>query len=477
MGPPNALDGQYAFVLSGYDSTGAPAGVAGSITADGHGHITDVSVDVNDGTVLSSSSNALSGTYTLDSNLRGVFSLSNTVGSVTHPLAFAFTLRSDGASGDVIGLDTNGFFIHGTMQRQDATAFSLSQLAGDFAFEFEQNSTGRLVGIGRFTLGSNGMSTNGFMDFSRSGTGPTFTNQPISFTFAAAGPSASGRGTITSTDSGGSASFVYYVVSSSTILALRTDGLAITGVIGKQHLPFSMTTVNTGGAVFALAGADALTSNDIAAIGQLQVTNSTSAVLHWDANDTGAIFGPATASNQTVTFDPTTGRGTITVAGGFASGLFDTAVFYLLDSGKGFILDTTAGPSNRALAGAFQPQNGVGSFSLSTLASKMVVRAGGVTPNDAAVLDGLLSLGSSNTFALTLDARAPGATDVLNQTLSGIQISSIDANTGRGTLTIPSPTFNATEVVYIVGTNQFALIDVTPVPNNAATPVIFFDPQ
>ena len=92
--PPNALDGQYAFMLSGYDSTGAPMGVAGSITADGHGNITGGSIDLNDNVVISANSSALAGSYTLDGNSRGVVSLTNTIGSVTHPLAFAFTLRT-----------------------------------------------------------------------------------------------------------------------------------------------------------------------------------------------------------------------------------------------------------------------------------------------------------------------------------------------------------------------------------------------
>src|SRR5258708_23400834 len=171
--PPNALDGQYAFVLSGFDSTGATLSVAGSITADGHGYITGGSIDVNDNAMISVNSTALAGSYTLDSNIRGIITLTNTIGSVTHPLAFAFTLRTDGTSGDVIGLDTNNFILAGTMQRQDSTAFSLSKLAGNFAFEIDANSTGRRVVDGRFTLDQNGMGTNGLSDASWAGTGPT----------------------------------------------------------------------------------------------------------------------------------------------------------------------------------------------------------------------------------------------------------------------------------------------------------------
>jgi len=203
----------------------------------------------------------------------------------------------------------------------------------------------------------------------------------------------------------------------------------------------------------------------------------TGGVLDWDSNDAGTIVGPTSSANLVVTFDPSTGRGTITVSNGSANGLFDNAVFYLLDSGKGFILDATTGASNRALAGSFRRQTGGGSFGLSTLSNNMIVRSGGTSRADAGTLDGVFSVGSNNTYALTLDSRVPGLADVVNQTASGIQISSIDSTTGRGKVTIPGPTFNLSEVIYFVGPNQFVFMDMTPPPNNSAAPIVFFDPQ
>jgi hypothetical protein len=58
---PNALNGQYAFVLAGFDSNGSPVGIAGSLKADGLGHITAGEVDVNDSGTISSSA-SLAGT-------------------------------------------------------------------------------------------------------------------------------------------------------------------------------------------------------------------------------------------------------------------------------------------------------------------------------------------------------------------------------------------------------------------------------
>src|SRR5579864_3170154 len=131
---PNALSGQYAFVLTGFDSTGNPMGMAGSFKADGLGHITSGAVDVNDNGVVSSS-NAVAGTYSFDAgglNSLGTVTLTNTVGSITHPLAFGFALQASGAFGDIMGLDTDNFIVTGTMQKQDSTVFSLTSLAGDY---------------------------------------------------------------------------------------------------------------------------------------------------------------------------------------------------------------------------------------------------------------------------------------------------------------------------------------------------------
>src|ERR1700730_15103513 len=57
-----ALNGQYAFSLAGFDPTGNPMSIAGSIKADGLGNITAGEVDLNDNGAISSNS-SLSGTY------------------------------------------------------------------------------------------------------------------------------------------------------------------------------------------------------------------------------------------------------------------------------------------------------------------------------------------------------------------------------------------------------------------------------
>jgi len=462
-------------------------GVAGSITADGHGNITGGSLDVNDNQVISSSS-ALAGTYTLDSNSRGIITLTNMVGSVTHPLAFAFTLKADGTAGNMIGVDANNFVISGTIQKQDAAGFSLAQLAGDYAFELSSRALSQSTLLGRFTLGQSGASTNVVFDLSVSGFGATgpIMGGPVTATFAAAGPNGSGRGTLTLTDNSSvTENFVYYVVAAGTFIAIEIDPpgavqTVFAGVANKQNFPFSPSTVNTAASVFALTGVDAAVADDISTIGLLTVTGSSTASLLWDTDDAGLISSQITSAGQTVMFDQSTGRGTITVASGYTNGLFDAAVFYLTSSGKGFLLDATAGSNNRALVGRLLPQTGSGSLGPASFSGNMITHATGFSFSDYGVLDGFLSHSVNNnvlTGSAVADVRSLAGGSHLDQigSIPG-QAVAIDANTGRGTLTFNASTFTNTNVFYIIGPRQFVLIDETPPPHNFI-PLEFADPQ
>jgi hypothetical protein len=488
-GPPppttNVLNGQYAFVLSGFDTSAHQIGIAGSITADGMGHITGGSIDVNDNQVISSSSSALAGSYTFDSNSRGTITLTNTVGSVTNPLSFAFTLKADGSIGNLIGIDANGFIISGTMQKQDATAFSLAKIAGDFAFELDSRGPSQNTLLGRFTLSSSGTTTNVVLDLAVAGVGPTgpATGGTVAATFAAAGPNGSGRGTVSLTDNANVArSFVYYVVAAGTSLVMEMDQTGsvqtvYTGVASKQSTPFSSSSVNTAASVFALSGFDTVSPNDLSAVGVLTVTNSNTASLLWDADDVGLVSPQIALAGQAVVFDPNTGRGTIAVTGGHANGLFDNTVFYLTTSGNGFLLDATAGTNNRALAGRLQVQTGT--FTQTTFSGKKVIHQTGVSVNDAGALEGLLSDSvSSNilTGTLFLDSKFPLRNPTLNLSGPVNENITIDSTTGRVTLTFNDINGANTNVLYMIGPDQYVGVDESAASHNTI-PIVFADPQ
>jgi hypothetical protein len=154
----------------------------------------------------------------------------------------------------------------------------------------------------------------------------------------------------------------------------------------------------------------------------------------------------------------------------------------LTDSGKGFLLDATAGASNRALAGGLRVQTGSGSFAAATFSGNTILRATGVSVNDNGAEDSLVSRNVSNnvvTGTVVGDFRNLAGFSVSNQAGNLIpETVTIDAVTGRGTLVFPSRnnTYTNTNVFYLIGQNQDVLIDETPPPHNAI-PIEFHDPQ
>jgi hypothetical protein len=492
---PNALNGQYAFLLSGFDASFNPTTIAGSFKADGMGHITGGAVDVNEsGVITSSGATPLAGTYTFDANGQGIIgtiTLTNHLGSL-QLLKFGFSLQTSGLFGDIMDVSTNNFFVAGTVQQQVPSAFPFSTLAGDYALALNGINGGLPTSaIGRFTLQTNGVAIGATFDRSISGVntaGPTIgTSASVAF---AAAPDPNGRGTLTVTindtlASSGTKNFVYYAITANRFIAIQTDTTgSMVAEASRQSTPFSAATVSTtqAGAVFGMAGIDTVASNEISAVGQLQIIGSNTSTLGWDSNDNGGIGGQGTLANQPVVFDPTTGRGKITVASGTANGLADTLVFYLTAQGTGFIMDATSGMTNRAMAGTLTAQTATSFSTASDLSGLALVRAKGSAGGDAQAFVGAFGPNSSSTYAFLADERDRFSSGTaLDGSFVNLTVATLNASTGRGTLLIPTVSGNATEAFYVIGPNQFVFIDISPVsagPNlNGASPLFFASPQ
>jgi hypothetical protein len=231
-----------------------------------------------------------------------------------------------------------------------------------------------------------------------------------------------------------------------------------------------------------MSGVDtAATGNEIAAVGQLQITGAgpNTATLHWDSNDAGTIVGPASFASQAVpSFDSSTGRGIVSVASGAANGLADSVVFYLTAPGTGFLMDMTAGAFNRAMSGTLTAQAGGPYSAVADLAGLGIMRTRGSSGNDAISLVGLFGLTTTPaTYAMIFDQRVSNGSAVqtqMDQSLPGITVQAVDQATGRGTLSLPSGGRTATEAFYIVGPNQFVFIDVSPISSGLNGPSSLF---
>jgi hypothetical protein len=209
---------------------------------------------------------------------------------------------------------------------------------------------------------------------------------------------------------------------------------------------------------------------------------ATAATLNWDSNDDGAVHSGISLPSQNVAiYDLTTGRGTVTVTGGTASGLANTLVFYLSAPGAGFIMDVTPGATNRAMAGPLMAQ-AAGPYSAATdLNTGLgIVRSRSAAPANAFSLVGLFGLTTDQTtYELLFDARSNFGANLSTQgpdvAATGIMLANLDANVGRGTLSVPNNSGVSTEAFYVIGPNKFYFIDITPA--DGASTIFFVSPH
>ena len=362
------LAGRYALEISGSDANGEPSSIIGSISSDGSGKITAGSLDMNQGSAATARSSSVKGTYALDSKFTGAITLSSNVAGAAQPLVFNVTLASDGKSGTLTAGDPAGFEMKGTLQQQDASTFSLEKIAGEFAFKLESNPAERVATVGRFSIGTSA-NIAGLADSSKSGTGPTLTSTAVAGRVTAA-PDANGRGTLNFAMGNETSRLVYYIVSSKALVLMETmagnpGANRQAGIAELQVLPFTPSTANAS-SDFQATGFDQIAAvpGPVTVTGKLSIVNLSHATIDWDSTGAGLQFSQAALRSELVAFDPATGRGTIAIANGNSNNFADSLVFYLADSGKGFLLDSTAGRFNRAIAGDLKPATGVASAEL-----------------------------------------------------------------------------------------------------------------
>ena len=129
-----------------------------------------------------------------------------------------------------------------------------------------------------FTLAANGTTTNGLLDTSLVGTGPT-SLKPLRSQLSSMGPgpsTSSGRGTLTIDQNNVVTNYVYYIVSAGKIFITLKATLQAQFACRTCHwTKHPRLGEYVGGCLCSLSGIDSTTnpSNNISAVGVLQVTN------------------------------------------------------------------------------------------------------------------------------------------------------------------------------------------------------------
>jgi hypothetical protein len=490
------FSGQYAFLLRGYDVADSPMAMAGSFTADGNGNITGGELDFNDGGGVTSVPSPIQGHYTTDSSFNNVVRGTITITSYTFPnssnnIVLKFVLSSDATRGRIMELDGSGYMNSGTMLQQDPAALTAANPAGSYAFGLDSDAPvgGRTVEDGQLVIAQGGAIT-GIVDQSKAGNAtPTYSAAPIAAGSTATTPDASGRGTLSIAVGSNTSLYAYYLVNSGQLDLIQIDpghtfGTAQAGIARAQS-QLTAGSVNTvGPSVLQMTGMDSPhgTQNigpDVI-IGVITISGATNFGVTFDSNDLGNILTNHPAPGTIASFDPTTGRGVISVTGGFNTGFMDSAVFYLYEAGEGFIIDadpsTNTGITNNAFSGTFTTQTQ--SFSLS---GKLIAGSVGSASIDIPDFEAAFNVNGQTGAATAMgDLSSPSLGNVPNEAFTGT-LAITDFPLGYGTATLPAGLFTpnassqqAPASFYMLGPNQFVLIGTQ---SGVYSGISFFDPE
>jgi hypothetical protein len=238
-----SLNGTWVFTVRGSGAANDFA-VLGIFNADGNGHITSGSQDLNDSSSGYSANNPVSGTYSVASDGRGQVQLNFSGGNAL----FRFVLTSGGKARifEVSGVED----ATGQMFKQDSTA--ISNLAGNYVLRLDGFLNGGIDAVVGRISASGGPASGTLSATLDENFGGTFTPQlATTGTFNMA---ASGKGTAALTGGATTFNLAYYIVSSSHVEFIETDiGGVLSGGADLQGSDFSTAAVN-GPYVFSIAG-------------------------------------------------------------------------------------------------------------------------------------------------------------------------------------------------------------------------------
>lgn len=367
-GSESLLHGQYAMLVQGFNSVGT-AIYGATFDADGQGHIgktvgiLDTNNNFGTSLPLDAPIDSTKSSYSVGADHRGCMNIVTAAGTL--PLRFSLSTVVSGVAtkGHVIETGVGGFeFGSGTMELQDASAFSTSKLSGKYAFGIASNkSNGEKYGaVGIFHLdGSGGLS--GQIDSNNgselNGGGSTFPTNALAFSSGSYTVASNGRGTMSFTATGGSQqTAIVYVVSSSSFLlmssALQSASPLFKGSATLQTgAPFSNSSLNAT-SVFGTSGlVQTLPYSTVVRVGRL--LPGSSPTLSYIENSDGTFSAPTVSTTFSV---DSAGRSVFQGPGG------NYAVAYLSAPNQGYLLfmiDPIANTPDRTVSsGQFWPQTG-----------------------------------------------------------------------------------------------------------------------
>jgi hypothetical protein len=439
-GSESLLSGQYAFVLSGFDSNGNVALIGGVLTASGasgSSNLTAGVVDMNlSGGVQTNLAIASGSNYTVGSDGRGCMAITTTAGTQN----YRFSLGASG-NGHMIDFDVAGPFTSGVLRKQTASAFSTAQISGNYAFgtSSAQDSTfggGKLAAMGVLNL-SAGLVTGGAADYNYYNATASGTVTLDGVSGATAWPASSetvnssgsytisgtnGRGTLAFTLSDGSVidADIYVVTSNEFIMICSgTRSSTVPMFAGKAFKqsggPYSSSSLSGKSVLYdsKMSSNGGVTPNSSVSIGIVTFPGASNFSYAGYNNGGGTVQTPA-GNTASGTFSvASNGRVTLTVTGGGGGGN-QLPAFYLYGPSSAFAVFTgngaddglmeaqtaTSAASGTYTTGTFDPQTA----GVSDNVGVVTLTSGSATSTDDNNSQGTLSPNNAGTSTYSVDS-------------------------------------------------------------------------
>jgi hypothetical protein len=455
-GSESKVNGQYAFLLQGFDASG-PVAVGGSFTADGTGKITAGVEDINrNASVTNPTITTAASSYSVGADNRGCLTV--VAGGVTSTYRFALHPFSSGVAfeGHLVEFDSTGTNVVGEFLKQDPTAFSIAQFSGDYVFgasspTLKSGVAARFGIAGRFTA-SSGALTAVVVDTNDNGTPHAFPSFAGTYTVGA-----NGRGTITLTPGGTPVNASFYILSASGALLMSIDPQSGVGanslfagsVVKQVGSPFGIGSLN-GTDVISMEGTGNTAGTSDVQVGLFVPAGNSTLTLSTDENNGGTVTSNAPISG---TYS-VAGNGRVTVMLGA-----HTPVIYLVSQDKGFLVGT----DTSVTMGLFEPQVG-SSFTDTSLSGNYVSRDLEPVVSSSSLSIGLASANGTGTISGITDSDQNG-TLVAGQTFTAPYTVSSNGRTTIGT----APDTN---VMYIVSSLKALFISTKATKTNPTISVI-----
>lgn len=441
------LSGPYAFALAG---TGTA--IAGTVSMDGIGGLSNGSADLNNGVTASSS--AITGSYNLGVDGRGM--LTTNVGT------FAIAMVNHN-HGYLLRRDSGVPSMSGTIDAQNSSQFVLPP-AGNYAIAFANHGTNlsaQIAGAGAFQTDGNGGVTNGTAQLDINAGGNVTSSPGTTGSLALNG--VPGRGTFTF----GPHSFAFYIIDATHAKLIGTDATPAIGNLFKQNAGPYTTFAGSFAAVLNGFSSPSGTSVPFGMGAVFALNAGSFSGASFDTNNNGNAQNNPGVSGGYVITDPVTGRTTLTAAINGSSRRF---VFYpyAAPSGTSNILNLLEIDSTVVAAGTAFPQQS-NAFSNAAISGHFALTGTGIdvlaNPAGEEDLVGQWLPTGGSSFGGTLDINDNGGVSAAAGSAINSAGSSyvVGANGRAQGGTIASTAFNATNVnFYVVDANTVLYLDMGP---------------